>query len=320
LRKSLRIDPRLSLEIVRANEAAYAGRAIEVTGVITGSLRGRAGHTVVMSVDNSVITFVVPPALRDADLLSSGASVRMLMLVGQAGANSQNASSALSLTPLAVTLAPRPVMQTVSSATMGDASPTSSGSIAIDQLPAATEIPLLQSKNATTAPRIMRGSISRDKVDAGAPTIRASAPSVDNPGSSLEDQVPAYRAMIKRLNPKVRDDVADQIARAMLQAGTGMGMDPRFLASIIAVESNFDVYSRSSSGAMGLGQIMPFNFKEAGITNAWDPVQNVWGTARILRGHLLAYKGRPNRYASGGGRLQRRAGCRASCRLQSSRR
>jgi soluble lytic murein transglycosylase-like protein len=45
---------------------------------------------------------------------------------------------------------------------------------------------------------------------------------------------------------------------------------------------------------MGLGQIMPFNLKEAGITNAWNPRQNIFGAARLLRGHLNTFGSRPD--------------------------
>ena len=42
-------------------------------------------------------------------------------------------------------------------------------------------------------------------------------------------------------------------SRALLGAGYEQNMDPRFLAAIIAVESDFDIRCLSSSGAMGWG-------------------------------------------------------------------
>jgi soluble lytic murein transglycosylase-like protein len=45
---------------------------------------------------------------------------------------------------------------------------------------------------------------------------------------------------------------------------------------------------------MGLGQLMPFNLKEAGVTDPWNPTQNIFGTAKLLRGHLDDYKNRSN--------------------------
>jgi soluble lytic murein transglycosylase-like protein len=114
--------------------------------------------------------------------------------------------------------------------------------------------------------------------------------------SRIESQVPAYKKLVKRFNKKLSDAQADEIARALLTAGYRQNMDPRFLAAIIAVESDFDIYCLSSSGAMGLGQIMPFNLPEVGMKkgDAWNPTKNVHGTAALLRGHLNKYKDRPN--------------------------
>src|SRR5690606_36450072 len=80
--------------------------------------------------------------------------------------------------------------------------------------------------------------------------------------SVVEEQKAAYAAIVRRHNNKLKPQVVDEIAEAVLRAGYKYSMDPRFLAAIIAVESDFDVNCLSSSGAMGLGQLMPFNLKE----------------------------------------------------------
>jgi soluble lytic murein transglycosylase-like protein len=111
---------------------------------------------------------------------------------------------------------------------------------------------------------------------------------------SPDMQVPFYKDIVRRHNKKLRDAQVEEIARAIINAGYSNNMDPRFLAAILAVESDFDIYCLSSSGAMGLGQLMPFNLKEAGITDPWNPTQNIHGAARLLRGHLNDYKTRPD--------------------------
>jgi soluble lytic murein transglycosylase-like protein len=108
------------------------------------------------------------------------------------------------------------------------------------------------------------------------------------------NQKAAFKMAARRFNKKLNDSQATEIAQALVDAGRAHGMDPRFLASIVAVESSFDIYCLSRSGAMGLGQIMPFNLKEAGITNAWNPRQNIFGAARLLRGHLNSFGSRPD--------------------------
>ena len=299
LRKSLKIDPKITLEVVRADQASYAGRAVEFSGIVTGTMSLGGARTVILNVDNTIVRFAATSEILNGDLLQAGASVRVLALVGQTTTDSVNVSSAVALQPLAVQSAPRTAFVQTSD-DPSDTTDTSQASTlyALDQLPPATEIPLVRSSGAPMPNIIRPGVPSSTRDNANRPS--ASAPYVSNRAPIVEDdsygtfdqQMPAYRAMVKRFNPRLTPDLVDKIALALLQAGTANGMDPRFLAAIISVESDFDIYCRSDSGAMGLGQLMPFNLSEAHITNAWDPVQNVWGTARLLRGHLNDYRNR----------------------------
>ena len=290
LKRSLKINPSVTLDVVRADQASYAGRAIEFAGVVTGMIKAGGVRSAILNVNDSVVRFPVGAEILNGDLLQAGAGVRLLALVGAPDNNASGASSALRLQPLAVALAPQ----------SGFVSDTAQYSVAdtINQLPAASDIPIANSSTSAPVPTIVRPRSNAAVADRRsrrasivptappAPTYSAGDPSV------FDSQMPAYRAMVRRFNPKLTPDLVEKIALSLLQAGTANGMDPRFLASIISVESDFDIYCRSSSGAMGLGQLMPFNLKEAGITNAWDPVQNIWGTARLLRGHLHDYRNR----------------------------
>jgi len=291
LKRSLKIDPSVTLDVVRADQASYAGRAIEFAGVVTGTMKAGGVRSIILNVDDSVVRFPLSAEILNGDLLQAGAGVRVLALVGAPGNNAPGAFSAVKLQPLAVVLAPKSDV----------ASDTVQGSVAdtINQLPPATDIPIVNSSNSAPMPTIVRprsNAAVADRRSSAASTTTSSAPaapaySTNDPGV-FDSQMPAYRAMVRRFNSRLTPDLIDKIALSLLQAGTANGMDPRFLASIISVESDFDIYCRSSSGAMGLGQLMPFNLKEANITNAWDPVQNIWGTARLLRGHLNDYRNR----------------------------
>ena len=291
LKRSLKIDPSVTLDVVRADQASYAGRAIEFVGVVTGTMKAGGVRSIILNVDDSVVRFPLSAEILNGDLLQAGAGVRVLALVGAPDNKASGAFSAVKLQPLAVVLAPKSDV----------ASDTVQGSVTdtINQLPPATDIPIVNSSNAAPMPIIVRPR-SNAAVAARSSSVAAatasSAPAAPvystNDPSVFDSQMPAYRAMVRRFNPRLTPDLIDKIALSLLQAGTANGMDPRFLASIISVESDFDIYCRSSSGAMGLGQLMPFNLKEANITNAWDPVQNIWGTARLLRGHLNDYRNR----------------------------
>jgi soluble lytic murein transglycosylase-like protein len=69
-------------------------------------------------------------------------------------------------------------------------------------------------------------------------------------------------------------------------------LDPALLSAVIRQESGFDANARSSAGAMGLMQLMPGTAKSLGVTDAFDPAQNVEGGARLLRGLIDQYAGR----------------------------
>ncbi|MEM6996686.1 MAG: lytic transglycosylase domain-containing protein [Myxococcota bacterium] len=61
------------------------------------------------------------------------------------------------------------------------------------------------------------------------------------------------------------------------------------IRAVVHTESNYDAHAVSRAGATGLMQLMPRTARSLGVTDAFDPRQNVYGGARYLR--LLA-----NRY------------------------
>jgi hypothetical protein len=68
------------------------------------------------------------------------------------------------------------------------------------------------------------------------------------------------------------------------------GVDSELVTSVIAVESNFNPKAISRRNARGLMQLMPETAERLGVTNVFDPVQNVDGGTRFLRSLLDRYQ------------------------------
>ena len=69
-------------------------------------------------------------------------------------------------------------------------------------------------------------------------------------------------------------------------------LDPALLSAVIDQESGFRADVVSSAGAVGLMQLMPDTARELGVTDPFNPAQNVDGGAKYLRSLLDRYGGR----------------------------
>jgi len=67
------------------------------------------------------------------------------------------------------------------------------------------------------------------------------------------------------------------------QAAKTYDVNPLLVHSVIAVESNFDPYAVSPKGAQGIMQLMPQTARRFGVSNAFDPQQNIEGGVRYLK-------------------------------------
>ncbi|UZS00334.1 membrane-bound lytic murein transglycosylase [Serratia phage SMP] len=77
-----------------------------------------------------------------------------------------------------------------------------------------------------------------------------------------------------------------QYSAMINEAAAKYGVPADILAKQIQVESGYNPNAVSEAGAVGLGQIMPSNFKSLGITNPYDPRQSINGMAQLMKEYL----------------------------------
>jgi soluble lytic murein transglycosylase-like protein len=101
-----------------------------------------------------------------------------------------------------------------------------------------------------------------------------------------------YRLLI--LSPRERTASGDRYDAMLLakagrydsiieRAATAASVEPNLLRAVIVVESGFNSRAVSKRGAMGLMQLMPATATRFGVSNPYDPLQNVHAGARYLK-------------------------------------
>jgi soluble lytic murein transglycosylase-like protein len=111
----------------------------------------------------------------------------------------------------------------------------------------------------------------------------------------------------------VQPGVAGAELKAMVQAAAQRhGLDPRLFDALVQQESAYDPMARSHAGAMGLTQLMPGTARMLGVTDPFDPAQNLDGGARYLAQMLRQFDGDTRlalaAYNAGPGAVKRHGG------------
>ena len=126
------------------------------------------------------------------------------------------------------------------------------------------------------------------------PTFAASAPAVPAPVHAktvVRVDVKSgrlIRAVVAppapSIAPKQLSDMVDRIAKQG-------GVEAPLVHSVIQAESNYNPAAVSNKGAQGIMQLIPSTAQRFGVSNAFDPEENIAGGVKYLKFLLDYYQG-----------------------------
>ncbi|MGE8205231.1 lytic transglycosylase domain-containing protein [Heyndrickxia sp. NPDC080065] len=92
-------------------------------------------------------------------------------------------------------------------------------------------------------------------------------------------------------NPAEKTIAPKNIEAIIQKASEQYSLPPELIKSIIHQESSFQSNAVSNAGAAGLMQLMPSTAESLGVTDVFDPEQNVMAGSKYLKNMLDRYNG-----------------------------
>ncbi len=100
---------------------------------------------------------------------------------------------------------------------------------------------------------------------------------------------PNYLAAIAAANGTLSGD--STYDAYISEASAEYGVPKNLIKAVISCESSFNPNAVSSSGAVGLMQLMPATARSLGVTNSYDPRQNIMGGTKYLSSLIKNFDG-----------------------------
>lgn len=99
------------------------------------------------------------------------------------------------------------------------------------------------------------------------------------------------RSVVSNAQSVVGSPAPRALDAAVRQIAAEQSLPPELLHSVIQVESNYNPGAVSPKGAQGLMQLIPETARRFGVSDSFDPVENIQGGAKYLKYLLDLYKG-----------------------------
>jgi len=93
------------------------------------------------------------------------------------------------------------------------------------------------------------------------------------------------------LSSKLISTKADSLDQIFEKASERYNVPVALLKAVAKAESSFNPTAQSKAGAQGIMQLMPSTAKSLGVTNSFDPEQNIMGGAKYLSQMLNKFDG-----------------------------
>src|SRR5215469_8230885 len=122
--------------------------------------------------------------------------------------------------------------------------------------------------------------------------VYAGSPSVETPGVTSVVRTDRSGKLVRHIvGPATLQAVRKMVPSADITAAVDRVaadhlLPPELIHSVIQVESNYNPYAVSPKGAMGLMQLIPATARRFGVSDAFNPIENIEGGAKYLK-HLL---------------------------------
>lgn len=139
---------------------------------------------------------------------------------------------------------------------------------------------------------IAEAAVSRDSA---APVIDSSLLTGNTITNNSKTRYPlvsgSYESVYPRLSQLEIQELMPRINSAIDSYSKAYGLDPKLVRAVIKEESGFQPFALSTSGAMGLMQLMPGTAEGLGVTDPYNIEQNILGGTQYLYYQLKAFDG-----------------------------